>query len=187
MDKIVSILEKFGEKLVQDLQQSLRDKKVTYGSNDSRLSAKIQYVVIKGEDKTVMQLLMPQYGFALDKGRGPTISGGSGETLKTKLTDWVKRKNYVKSFAAKNFEQRKKIQNEAKQRNKTRQKWVSIKQLSFEKAAETQAAIISRRIHKEGTKGNYFYTDVVNKIDTGQLSKQISEILKTDILIEIKK
>jgi len=185
VDKIVSILELFGTNLVQDLQQSLRNKGVTYGGGDSRLSNKIKYVVIKGEDKVSMQLLMPQYGFALDNGRKPTSGGGNGE-VKSKITEWAKRKNLVKKFQQSTLKARVDKQNEAKKRNPNRE-YKTLKQVSFEKAAIQLGYLISRKIHKKGYKGNHFYTDVVNKIDTGKLSKQISEILKTDILIEIKK
>ena len=77
-------------------------------------------------------------------------------------------------------------QNEAKKRNPNRE-YKTLKQVSFEKAAIQLGFLISRKVGNKGYKGNHFYTDVVNKIDTGELSKQISEILKTDILIEIRK
>lgn len=182
MDKVVTILENFGTKLVQDLQESLRSK-VKYGGGDSRLSNKIKFVVIKGEDKVSMQLLMPSYGFILDTGRG---GGGVSEEGQKKITEWAKRKNIVKKFQQSTLKARVDKQNEAKQRNPNRE-YKTLKQVSFEKAAIQLGYLISRKVGKNGYKGNHFYTDVVNKIDTGELSKQISEILKTDILIEIKK
>jgi hypothetical protein len=185
VDKIVKILENFGANLVQDLQASLRRKGVTYGGGDSRLSNNIKFKIIKGEDKISVQLLMPDYGFVLDKGRGETKSGGKGET-KTKISEWVKRRNMVKKFQQSTLKARVDKQNESKRRNPNR-KYKTLKQVSFEKAAQQLGYLVSRKIHKQGYKGNHFYTDVINRIETGELSKQVSEIIKQDIIIEIRK
>jgi hypothetical protein len=197
VDKIVSILELFGKKFVDDVRQSAKDKGMTYGGGDSRLSASMDYKVTKGEDVITMVFFMAEYGYIRDVGRGklgdpakPPRSkkaGGVSQEGQAKITEWVKRKKYVKSFQESTLKARVEIQNKSKEKNKKRKQWKTLKQISFEKAAIQLGTIISLRIAKEGYKGNHFYTDVVNKIDTGKLSKQISEILKTDILIEIKK
>lgn len=182
MDKVVTILEHFGTNLVQDLQESLRGK-VSYGGGDSRLSNKIRFKIIKGETKVSVQLLMPSYGFILDSGRG---GGGVSEEGQKKITEWAKRKNIVKKFQQSTLKARVEKQNESKKRNPNR-KYKTLKQVSFEKAAIQLGYLISRKVGKDGYKGNHFYTNVVNKIDTGELSKQLTDILKTDILIEIRK
>lgn len=181
-DKVVKILEQFGVNLVQDLQESLRSK-VTYGGGDSRLSNKIRFQIVKGEDKVSMQLIMPSYGFILDSGRS---GGGVSKEGQKKITEWAKRKNIVKKFQQSTLKARVDKQNESKQRNSKR-KYKTLKQIYFEKAAKQLGYLISRKVGKDGYKGNNFYTDVVEKLDTAGLSKQISEMLKTDILIEIKK
>lgn len=182
MDKVVTILEHFGTNLVQDLQESLRSK-VTYGGGDSRLSNNIKFRIVKGVDKISVQLVMPSYGFILDSGRG---GGGVSKEGQKKITEWAKRKAIVKKFQQSTLKARVDKQNEAKQRNPNR-KYKTLKQVSFEKAAIQLGYLISRKVGTKGYKGNHFYTDVVNKIDTGELSKQLTDILKTDILIEIRK
>lgn len=196
MDKVVKILSLFGKKLVDDVRQSARNKGMTYGEGESRLSASMDFKVTKGEDITTMVFFMSEYGYIRDVGRGklgdpakpPRTKkpGGVSKEGQKRITEWVKRKNLVKEFQQSTLKARVEKQNEAKKRNPNRE-YKTLKQVSFEKAAIQLGYLISRKIHKNGYKGNHFYTDVVNKIDTGKLSKQISEILKTDILIEIKK
>ncbi len=66
-ENIAKVLEDFGTKIKDDLQQSLRDKDVTYNGNDSRLSAKIAFEVKQLQGSVTFKLLMPEYGEALDK------------------------------------------------------------------------------------------------------------------------
>lgn len=197
MDKVQKILEIFGKKFVDDVRKSARSKGMTYGGGDSRLSASMDYTVTKdGENKITMVFFMEEYGYIRDVGRGklgdtptPPFTRKSGKVSQEgqkKISEWAKRKNIVKKFQQSTLKARVDKQNEAKKRNPNRE-YKTLKQVSFEKAAIQLGFLISRKVGNKGYKGNHFYTDVVNKIDTGELSKQISEILKTDILIEIRK
>lgn len=195
LDKLVKVFEGFGKELVQDLQSSLR-KKVTFGGGDSRLSNKIQFKIIHDKDKLVFQLLMPEYGFIIDKGRGelgdtPTPPrtkkrGGVSKEGQKNIKEWAKRKGIVGKFRSESLKARIEKQNEAKAKNKTKRKYKTLKQMSFEKAATQLGYLVSRKIARKGFKGNHFYTDVIKSLETGELTKKISEIMKQDVLIEIK-
>jgi hypothetical protein len=171
---------KFGTTLVTDLQGSLRTKGVTFGGNDSKLSNLIRFDIKQTNEGITFQLLMPEYGFAVDKGRGASKSSDGGK-VKDNIREWVNRKGIVGKFAKENLQQRLRVQAKAKNPRKT------LKQLPFEKAAKQLAFLISRKIHRKGYKGNNFYSEVIDKLDLTKLNKEISQMMNKEILLQIKR
>jgi len=90
-----------GTTLVTDLQANLRKKGVTFGGNDSQLSNLIRFDISQTKDGIKFQLLMPEYGFAVDGGRKPSEEGSKPGKLKDNITEWVKRKGIVGKFMSK--------------------------------------------------------------------------------------
>jgi len=170
----------FGTGLVTDLQGSLRKKGVTFGGNDSKLSNLIRFDISQSKDGITFKLLMPEYGFAVDGGRGSSKSSNGGK-VKSNVLDWVKRKGIVGKFAKENLQARLKQQAKAKNPRKT------LKQLPFEKAAKQLSFLISRKIHRKGYKGNNFYSEVIDKLDINTLNKELSKVMKEQVLVQIKK
>lgn len=183
-DKLVDVFTEFGIGLKEDLQQSLRNKGVTYGGGDSRLSNAIKFAIIQRGDKVVFQLLMPKYGFAVDGGRKAAPVSKEGQI---KIKEWAKRKNIVKKFQTDTLKARVKKQDKAKAKDRTGRKYKTLKQVSFEKAAEQLTYLIARKKKKERTEGNHFYTEVIDKLNTTELQEQLAAVMKSEILIEIKK
>jgi hypothetical protein len=153
--------------------------------NDARLSSKIKSLPIKHVgDLTQYILSMPLYGKALDKGRGPTTKGGNG-SVKNGIAEWLRRRNDIfKKFEKGNMEYR--LAQQAKNK-KTSRPSKPLKPLKFEKAVKQFSYIIARKIHREGYKGNQFFSEVINDGRLEQLEKDLIEATQTEILIEIKR
>lgn len=158
-----SIVEQFAIKLVSDLRKSLKDKNVTYGGGqESRLAASIKYKISYSKGLT-MDISMNDYYKFVDQGRGPGPAwsqkkrgqGSNNESpFSSKILKWVK-KDPKQEGMAKKFAQEKKM--------------------PFNKAAKTLAFLIYRKIRKEGYKGNYFFTNIINDGRQELLAKQIRE------------
>jgi len=191
---IEDALNRFGTTLVTDLQGSLRNKGVTFGGNDSKLSNLIRFDIKQTNEGITFQLLMPEYGFAVDGGRGPSEKGSKPGVLKDNITEWVKRKGIVGKFMAnkpkinlaKQKEQRKKYAEKLAKGYKPKPR-KSIPGTKFEKAAKQLAFLISRKIHRKGYKGNNFYSEVIDKLDLTKLNKEISQMMNKEILLQIKR
>lgn len=168
-DEIEKILDEFGESIKEDLQQSLRDKGVTYGGGDSRLSAAIKFEIKAENNGISFKLMMPEYGEAVDKGR----KSGTPPPIEP-IKNWIKRKGILKSEKA------------VKGTRKTKKP-----KPSFEKRLTSMAYGISKNIGKKGTikrfgyKGNNFYSDVVDDGRLDKLRDDLAKALKTSIEIEI--
>ncbi len=188
---IENALNEFGVKLKDDLQKSLRSKGVTFGGQDSKLSEAIRVNLNPNPNGITFQLLMPKYGFAVDSGRKAAAVSREGQE---KITEWVKRKGIVGKFMTK-----KPVINVAKQKEyrkayaeklargykpKPRKR---VSGTPFEKAAKQLSFLISRKIHRKGYKGNNFYSEVIDKLDINTLNKELSKVMKEQVLVQIKK
>ncbi len=175
--KIDEILVEFGMKLEQDLQDSLASK--MGGSYNARLSGKIKSLPIRHMgDLTEYILQMPLYGKALDGGRGPTKEHGNG-ALRKNLVDWIKRRGLEVKIS-----QRKQLR-AAKVKNKKIKK--AVKQRNFEDAVKSLAYAIAKKIHKDGYKGNQFFSEVINDGRLEKLERDLLEATQNEVIIEITK
>lgn len=182
MIPIETILEDFGEKLVNDLRSALKAKNVGYGGQDSKLAAQIRFRIIPKDNGIYFQLLMPDYGKFVDRGRPKTKNKGDG-SVKDKIGEWARSKNLVGKYQDKELQERIEKQNQSKQkaksfskqgkRDKAIRKWKTLKKMPFNRAKKQLAFAIASKIHKKGYKGNNFFTDTIND---GRL-----DILATDL------
>ena len=175
MIPIETILEDFGDKLVNDLRTALKAKNVGYGGQDSKLAAKIRFRVIPKDNSISFQLLMPDYAEFVDKGRRP---GNVSKKGIEKIGEWARAKNIVGQFQEKEFQQRIKKQNESKQkaksfskqgkRDRAVRKWKTLKKMPFNRAKKQLAFAIASKIRAKGYEGKNFFTDTINdgRLDT---------------------
>lgn len=172
-DEIEAILDDFGTKVKEDLQQSLRDNGVTYGGQDSKLSNKISFEINQIGPAITFKLKMPEYGEAVDKGRGKGLTPPPIAPIEA----WIKRRgikptpNEVRNKKVKTL------------KNKVVRK--AVKQIDRAKQIKSVAFAISRSIGKNGFEGNNFYSEVVNDGRLEKLKKDLAFILKKEIEIEI--
>jgi len=179
VDEILKELEDFGTSLKDDTQQSLRDKGVTFGGQDSKLSNKIRFVIKQSNGGITFNLLMPQYGLAVDDDRK---AAGVSQDGQKNISSWIKRKGMVGKFANDTLQARLKKQAE----NKTDRKKKKLVKPSFEKSLKALTYLVSRKLKQKGFKGNHFFTKVVNDGRIKALQDRLSKLIKTEILIQIK-
>lgn len=177
-DEIVKLLEEFGESTKDDLQQSLRDKGVTFGGQDSKLSNSIKFDIIAQGNSVTFKLSMNDYSEFVDKGRG---KGGVSKPGQESISKWISRKGLVGKFANDTLQAR--LQKQAK--NKTDRKKKTLKKPSFEKSLKALTYLVSRKLKQKGYEGNNFYSEVIEDGRLETLKTKLSEILKESVQIEI--
>lgn len=176
-DEIDKILSDFGKSTVDDVRANL-DSVLTYGSNASRLSANIKYIPpFNSNGAIVLQVTMPNYGYILDAGRGP---GNVSKEGIASIEKWIVRRGLKPKMS----EARTKM-------SKDRKVSKPIKTQNREKAVKQFAFAIARKIQKQGHAQPYkdkklgFWSKVINDGRLDELTARISEVLKTEVIIEI--
>lgn len=101
------------------------------------------------------RLSLADYYRQVDEGRGPTTAGGSGQ-VKNEIEKWINNRGIVPKPST------------LTGITPTR------KQLAF---------LISRKIHREGFKGNQFYSKVINQNTLDELSTKVAEAFGKDVQI----
>lgn len=176
-DDIVNILTDFGKDTKEDLQKSLRDKGVTFGGQDSKLSNSIKYEVTNQGGTIKFKLIVSDYGEILDKGRK---AAGVSKDGQKKIKEWTKRKAIVGSFRDKEYSARLRKQSESKRQNKKK-----LKKMPFDKAADNLTYLISRKLKQKGYKGNKWYSSIVTDERLKELQDKLTAIIKQDVQIEV--
>lgn len=176
-DEIDKILSDFGKSTVDDVRANL-DAVLTYGSNASRLSANIKYIPpFNSNGAIVLQVTMPNYGYILDAGRG---AGNVNREGIESIEKWIVRRGLVPKMSKANTL----IAKNRKAPKKT-------KDANREKAVKQFAFAIAKKIQKEGHNPKYktpklgFWSKVINDGRLDELTARISEVLKTEVIIEI--
>lgn len=169
------IIDDFGKSLITDLRKSLVSKGVTFGGGgESKLSAKMRYTITQDNKGLSFNLVMPDYGYWLDKGRKPGPVSQAGQAS---ISDWVKRKGIVGKFQQQNLQDRIAA-------HKTHRK--PLKKLEFNKAVKALTFLVSRKVAKHGYKPTHFISDVLNDGRLKKFQADISAELKRQITIELK-
>jgi hypothetical protein len=177
-DEIDKILADFAEKTINDVRTNL-DAVVNYGGQMSKLSKNVTYIPPRNVNGAiVLQVTMPTYGFILDKGRG--AGGEISRDEITSLEKWIVRRGLKPKMS----EARTKM-------SKDRKVAKPIKTQNREKAVKQFAFAIARKIQKQGHSQPYkdtklgFWSKVINDGRLDELTQRISEVLKTEVIIEI--
>jgi len=82
-------LEKAGELIVAEMRSTLKQNK---SNATGQLSKSISYTVKDTADGLKLQIGMLEYGGAVDKGRGPSISGGPKQSWRQRIVKWMRAK-----------------------------------------------------------------------------------------------
>jgi hypothetical protein len=176
-DEIDKILADFAEKTINDVRANL-DEVVNYGGQSSKLSKNVTYIPPRNVNGAiVLQVTMPEYGFILDKGRG---AGNVSKEGIASIEKWIVRRGLKPKMS----EARTKM-------SKDRKVAKPIKTQNREKAVKQFAFAIARKIQKKGHSQPYkdnklgFWSKVINDGRLDELTARISEVLKTEVIIEI--
>ena len=176
VDKIEDLLTEFGKQLVIDTQKSLKSKQRDSSLN-SRLSTSIKPQTTYESGKIVFRLTMNDYWDAVNSGRDPTSKGGDG-SLRKNLIRWIKTRKLKVEISKRKTEKATTLKNKKVKK--------SYKKQTYEQAVESVAYAIAQKIHKEGYEGNYFFDEVINDGRIEKLQSEITELVKDDIIIEIR-
>lgn len=179
-DDIVSLLSEFGKNLVSDLNKSLRKEGVTFGGQDSKLAAQLNFKVVKSDNKISFVFSAPDYAYFVDKGRKP---GNVSKKGQKSISEWAKRKGIVGQFAQDSLNARLKKQAQ----NKSNRKKKQLKKYSFDKSLKALTFLVSRKIKNKGYEGTGFYSKVVTDEYMNEIKDKIAKLIKTDVEIIINK
>ena len=173
---IYQTLQDFGNKVQSDLRKSLVDKKSNASKN---LSQSIAFnVKFKSDTEIQFKLELDRYYEAVDKGRGKATKK-SAIPLKEAIYQWIIQKGIPISS------------NRGNLTAKGAGKKLGVGQQTLRYMIKTQrmnmAYLIARKINRFGTKGNNFYSAVVNDSLFDDLRIDLSDSFKKDVLIDINK
>jgi len=173
---IYQTLEDFGNKVQSDLRKSLVDKRSNASKN---LSQSIAFnVKFKSDTEIQFKLELDRYYEAVDKGRGKATKKGA-IPLRESIYQWIIQKGIPVSS------------NRGNLTAKGAGKKLGVGQPKLRSMIETQrrnmAYLIARKINRFGTKGNNFYSAVVNDSLFDDLRIDLSDSFKRDVIIDINK
>lgn len=173
---VPDVVQKFFSSLVKSLRDNL-DRKIHY---DSLLGASIIFESTLFGNKLTFELSMNDYWRWVDSGRGETKQGkGKGKTLRQNLSGisgWIARKPIP---LHENYSYRRKLKS-------GEEKTYTYKYKNSAAANKSLAFLISRKIHKEGFKGNQFYSEIVTDSLIDKLRTDIRKAARKDVEIGIK-
>ena len=173
---IYQTLQDFGNKVQSDLRKSLVNKKSNASKN---LSQSIAFnVKFKSDTEIQFKLELDRYYEAVDKGRGKATKKGA-IPLKESIYQWIIQKGIPVTS------------NRGNLTAKGAGKKLGVGQPKLRSMIETQrrnmAYLIARKINRFGTRGNNFYSAVVNDSLFDDLQIDLSDSFKKDVLIDINK
>lgn len=184
-DELYDVLSKFGIKIVNDSRSSLKKKldaraaKYSGKSVQSRLGASIKSEVGYKEGGIVLNIKMNDYWKFVDKGRN---AGPVSESGQEKIKDWAKTRGVAEKIRISDLNLRLVKQKE----NKTDRKKKKLTKMPFERAAKSAAFLIARKLKNKSLEPTNFFTEVIKDGRLDDLKKELAELIKTDVIINIK-
>jgi len=173
---IYQTLQDFGNKVQSDLRKSLVNKKSNASKN---LSQSIAFnVKFKSDTEIQFKLELDRYYEWVDKGRGKATKKGV-IPLKESIYQWIIQKGIPVTSNRGNLT----AKGAGKKLGVGQPKLRSM----IETNRRTMAYFIARKINRFGTKGNNFYSAVVNDSLFDDLQIDLSDSFKKDVLIDINK
>lgn len=182
-DDLNSIVNSFGNKIVTDIRNSLRESGVVSGGGqDSKLAAKTRFEIKFLPGGFEIDIYMPDYYFWVNDGRRPGPVSRDG---RKSISNWVKSRGIVGKFITDNLKDRVAAQDAI--RGKTKRKLKTLKKLPFDKGVKALTYLVSRKITKKGYEATHFLDKVLNDGRVDRFKEQVTEVTKKQIQIEIRK
>lgn len=167
--QIIKTLNDFGKSFVTDLRDNLLSKEKS--NTKSKLSGSIKQVnTVFKDDTFTLKIELNDYYKYVDKGRN---KGGVSKEGQEKIGEWGASRGYIGKFQT--------------ERIVKGERQVRKKKLSFEKAKKQFIYLVSRKIKMKGYKGNNFYSEIAEDGRFELLTKQLSDLLSKNIVVEIVK
>jgi hypothetical protein len=177
---IENVLNKFGIKVVKELQQNIKNKKIV---STGELSSSISYKVIEiSAGRYSFRLSIASYYKFVDKGVKGRESAALAPTSPYQFTKKNLPRGIVLSWMGyKNINALNKPAVTRKGKPYTK-----LSKVSNISAQKSLAYVIGRSITQRGLRTTNFYTDVINDETLAMLKKAITKALKTDVIIQLR-
>ncbi len=185
VDKIKDLLDEFGKALNDDTRSSLkkalddRAAKHKGRKRTSRLEASVKPIVSFSDDTIKFTLNMNDYWAVVNDGRSPNSVSEEGQK---KIAEWSAVSGFAEKIRLTDLEQRKKKQSLSKRKGKLKK----LQKMSFDKAKKTAGFLVARSLKNKSIEATNFFDEVINDGRIEKLQSEITELVKDDIIIEIR-
>jgi hypothetical protein len=184
-DKIKDLLNEFGLKLTNDTKASLRsklDERTSKHGGRKRISrlensAKALPITYSG-GVLRFTFVMNDYWDIVDKGRRP---GSVSEDGQEKIAEWSGLSGLAEKIRISDLEIRKAKQSLSKRKTGLKK----LKKMPFDRAKKAAGFLVARSLKKKTIEPTNFFTEVIRDGRIEELQKRLSELIKTDIIINI--
>ena len=146
-DGIIRIIQNWGNELIAQMQNRLRSNKTNASSS---LSQSINQTVKSRQNGYDLKVLMNDYWEYVENGRKPTQKGGSGVLYKN-IYEWIQNKQPLQAKIAQSPD-----------------RIAATKSLAY---------VITRKIHKEGTKAQPFVIPSLKQVTREELGRRIGQYI----------
>jgi hypothetical protein len=147
-DGVNRIIQNWGNELIKQLQNNLLKNK---SNASSSLSQSITPEITQPATGYNLSIMMQDYWFYVENGRKPTQGGGNGQLYKN-IYEWIQNKADIQSKII----------------SKSPDRIAATKSLAY---------VITRKIHREGTKAKPFVSPALKQVTTQTLATRISEYI----------
>jgi hypothetical protein len=147
-DGVTRIIQNWGNELIKQLQNNLLKNK---SNASSSLSQSITPTITQPATGYNLSIMMQDYWFYVENGRKPTQGGGNGQLYKN-IYEWIQNKADIQSKII----------------SKSPDRIAATKSLAY---------VITRKIHREGTKAKPFASPALKQVTTQTLATRISEYI----------
>jgi len=185
VDKIKDLLDEFGKALNDDTRSSLkkalddRAAKHKGRKRKSRLEASVKPIVSFSDDTIKFTLNMNDYWAVVNDGRSPNSVSAEGQK---KIAEWSAVSGFAEKIRLTDLEQRKQKQSLSKRKGKLKK----LQKMSFDKAKKTAGFLVARSLKNKSIEATNFFDEVINDGRIEKLQSEITELVKDDIIIEIR-
>lgn len=185
VDKIKDLLDEFGKALNDDTRSSLkkalddRAAKHKGRKRTSRLEASVKPTVSFSDDTIKFTLNMNDYWAVVNDGRSPNSVSAEGQK---KIAEWSAVSGFAEKIRLTDLEQRKQKQSLSKRKGKLKK----LQKMSFDKAKKTAGFLVARSLKNKSIEATNFFDEVINDGRIEKLQSEITELVKDDIIIEIR-
>ena len=189
MKKLEDLLTEFGKQLVIDTRLNLKKKLVlrakktlaqskikdkTIKDVTSRLDASVKNNISYNSDGVKFTLTMNDYWLVVENGRRAAGVSKDGQSA---ILNWVETRGVAEKLRISDLENRK-----SKSKNPSK-----LKKMPFDKAKKLAMFLVARKLKKKRLEPTNFFNEVITDGRIDELKTKISELLKTEIIIEIRK
>ena len=143
-DGVTRIIQNWGNELIKQLQNNLLKNK---SNASSSLSQSITPEITQPATGYNLSIMMQDYWFYVENGRKPTQGGGNGQLYKN-IYEWIQNKADIQSK-------------------------IISKSPDTIAATKSLAYVITRKIHREGTKARPFASPALKQVTTQTLATRI--------------